>query len=211
MRAILREFKPDAVIHLAASPQSDPGSLFDTEIAGAFSVLEAARSHFDQLKGEARDAFRLVHAIAAESEAAETPRPTPVQAARASAAALTDNWSRAHGLPLVSCIAAEVFGPWQPDTAFLSQLICSLVNGRVFTLEHGGATIRDWLPVRDFASGILCAAEKALPHAAHRFLGGAERRELDIAEAVCILLDARAPLEGGASGPACPHRWRCGE
>lgn len=199
LRAFVHEYKPDAIIHLAANPDGDTDTLFDSEIAGAFSVLEAARAYHGQLKGPARDSFRLIHAIAAETDAINTPAPTPLQAARATSAALADNWSRAHGLPLVGCVAAEVFGPWQPDNAFLSELISSLVNGRVFTVQNGGATIRDWLPVRDFAAGILAAAEKAQPHSRIDFSAGAERRELDVAEAVCILLDNRYPLRGNAS------------
>jgi dTDP-glucose 4,6-dehydratase len=199
LRALVHEYKPDAIVHLAANPEGDTNSLFDSEIAGAFSVLEAARAYHAQLKGEARNKFRLIHAIAAETDTINTPAPTPLQAARATAAALADNWSRAHGLPLVGCVAAEVFGPWQPDNAFLSQLVCSLVNGRVFTVQNGGATIRDWLPVRDFAAGILAAAEKSQPHSRIDFSAGAERRELDVAEAVCILLDSRYPLPGGTS------------
>jgi dTDP-glucose 4,6-dehydratase len=199
LRALVHEYKPDAIIHLAANPEGETSSLFDSEIAGAFSVLEAARAYHAQLQGAARGKFRLVHAMAAETDTINTSPPTPLQAARATAAALADNWSRAHGLPLVGCVAAEVFGPWQPDNAFLSELVCSLVNGRVFTVQNGGATVRDWLPVRDFAAGILAAAEKAEPHSRIDFSAGAERRELDVAEAVCILLDNRAPLRGGAS------------
>ncbi len=198
LRAIVQEYKPDAIVHLAANPEGDTNSLFESEIACAFSVLEAAHAWHSQLKGEARDRFRLVHAIAAETDAINTPAPTPLKAARATAAALADNWSRTHGLPLVGCVAGEVFGPWQPDNAFLSELVRALANGRVFTVQNGGATIRDWLPVRDFAAGILAAAEKAQPHSRIDF-AGAERRELDVAEAVCILLDNRFPLRGNAS------------
>lgn len=198
-RAILREYKPDAIIHLAASEEADPNRLFDSEVGGAFSILEAARHYHADLTGEARARFRLVHAIEAEADADNTPAPTPVQAARTAAATLADAWARAHGLPLVGCVAGTVFGPWQPDTAFLSDLICSLVNGRVFTIGNGGADIRDWLPVRDFASGILAAAEKGAPNSRVDFSAGAERRDIDVAEAVCILLDARAPIARGGS------------
>ncbi len=199
VRAILREYKPDAIIHLAASEETEPNRLFDSEVGGAFSVLEAARLYHGDLKGEARARFRLVHAIGCEADADHASTPTPVQAARTAAAALADAWSRAHSLPLVGCVAGNVFGPWQADTAFLSELICSLVNGRLFTIGNGGGDIRDWLPVRDFASGILAATEKATPHSRIDFSVGAERRDIDVAEALCILLDARAPIAGGAS------------
>lgn len=199
VRALVREYKPDAVIHLAASEETDPGRLFDSEVGGAFAVLEAARHYRDELKGEARESFRIVHAIAAEADADNAPAPTPVEAARSVAAALADSWSRAHGLPLVGCVAGDVFGPWQPDTSFLSQLVCSLVNGRMFMIENGGGRVRDWLPVRDFAAGILAAAETAAAGSRIDFSVGAERRDVDVAEAVGILLDARAPIAGGGS------------
>jgi dTDP-glucose 4,6-dehydratase len=122
VRAIFREYKPDAIVHLAASEETDPGSLFDSEVGGAFSVLEAARMYHADLQGEARARFRVVHAIAAEGDADNALAPTPVQAARTGAVALADAWARAHDLPLVGCVAGNVFGPWQPDTAFLSEL-----------------------------------------------------------------------------------------
>ncbi len=198
-RAILREYKPDTVIHLAASEDTDPSRLFDAEVGGAFSILEAARHYYADLKGAARDTFRVVHAIAAETDTDNAPPPTPVQAARSAAAALIQGWSRAHGLAVVSCTAGEVFGPWQPDSAFLSRLVCSLVNGRLFRIENGGAHIRDWLSVRDFAAGVLAAAERGDPGAQIDFSVGAERRDIDLADAICILLDARAPIARGGS------------
>jgi dTDP-glucose 4,6-dehydratase len=199
MRAIVREFQPDTVIHLAASAEEDPARLFETELAGAIAVMEASSHHHSKLTGEARDRFRVVHAIRAEADAAETPAPSPVEAARASAASVIDNWSRAQKLPLVTCVAAEVFGPYQSDKAFLPSMMASLLAGRVFAVPHGGETIRDWLPVRDFASGLLRAGEVAPSLSRFEFSVGAERRDLDVADGICAMLDARSPLPNGAA------------
>src|SRR5688572_5991514 len=78
LHALVHEYKPDAIIHLAANPEGDTTSLFDSEIAGAFSVLEAARAYHAQLKGTGRDNFRLVHALSADTDAINTPAPTPL-------------------------------------------------------------------------------------------------------------------------------------
>ncbi len=119
-------------------------------------------------------------------------RPTPT---RAAAASLIESWSHAHALPLVSCVAGNVFGPWQSETAFLPQLVTSLAAGDPVTLDRGGATVRDWLPLKDFAAGLVCALT-AEPLSRHDFSAGAERGDSDLAEAVCTLLDIRAPLPG---------------
>jgi dTDP-glucose 4,6-dehydratase len=197
IRAMLREFAPDAVIHLAACGEDDPTRLFDGEAGGAFSVLEASRSYFEKLSGNARDRFRIVHAVHAQSDIPETP--TPAQAMRAGAAAMMESWSHAHGLPLATCVAGEVFGPWQPNTSFFARLVGSILHGRSLVLGAGGETVRDWLPIRDFASGILRCAEAAPPLSRFDFSVGAERADIDLARSVCSLLDERSPLPNGAS------------
>ena len=90
-------------------------------------------------------------------------RPTRVQAARSAAAALMDRWARACDLPLVTCAAGEAFGPWQPQTSLMSRLVAHLMHDRAFAIPDGGEIVRDWLPIRDFAAGLLRAAEAAPP------------------------------------------------
>ncbi len=57
--------------------------------------------------------------------------------------------------------------------------------------------MRDWLPVADFASGILSAAETGAAFSSYDFTAGAERRDLDIAESVASILDGRRPRGAG--------------
>jgi dTDP-glucose 4,6-dehydratase len=195
IRAIMREFAPEVVIHLAATSDDDPEAMVDAEIGGAFGVLEASRQYYERLDDEKRDRFRIVHAERAESDVPE--KLTRPQAARGAAAALLDRWARANDLPLVTCVAGEAFGPWQPQSSFMARLMSSLVNQRPFHLEMGGETVRDWLPIRDMASGLLRAAEVAPAQSRFDLSVGAERRDIDIAESVCALLDERTPMADG--------------
>lgn len=194
IKAILREFSPDAVIHLAACGDDDPNALIDGEIGGAFAVVEAARQYYERLQGEARERFRIVHLERGESDVPE--KPTRAQAARSAAAALLDRWARANDLPLVTCVAGEAFGPWQPQSSFMARMVSSLLYGQPFQMEAAGETVRDWLPIRDLASGLLRAAEAAPAQSRFDLSVGAERRDIDIAESVCSLLDERSPMAG---------------
>lgn len=195
VRAVMHEFAPDAVIHLAAANAEDPAALVDGEIGAAFAVLEASRHYFDKLKGAQRDRFRIVQAERADAWPPENL--SPANAVRASAVTLADRWSRAYGLPLATCLAGEAFGPWQHGSSFFGRLLTGLLHHQSFAVPDGGETVRDWLPVRDLASGLLCAAAHAEPQSRHELSVGAERRDIDLAEAVCGLLDERLPCAGG--------------
>jgi len=195
LRAVMREFGPDAVINLATATDAPPDTLVDTEIGLAYSVLEASRAYLATLSDDRRDAFRLVHLQRAEPDLPTTL--TEAQAARSTAAALMDRWSRATGLPLVACAAGEAFGPWQSQSSFMAALLSHLLYERPFAVPNGGENVRDWIPVRDLATGLLAAAQHAAPQSWIDLSVGAERRDIDVAESVCALLDERAPRAAG--------------
>jgi dTDP-glucose 4,6-dehydratase len=202
MRAIFSEFRPERVIHLAAAAASEPAALFDAHVGGAFSILDAARAYLDRLKDADRAAFRLVHAIHASGPADiddADRRYTPREAAAATAAALFDTGARAHGVPLVTCIAGDLFGQWQRDDAFVPRTVAALLAGQPVRLDAGGEITRDWLSVRDFAAGLILAALNAPAMSRYEFSAGAERTDLDVASVIAALLDARLPAPAGAA------------
>lgn len=194
MRAIVGEFRPDAVIHLAAPADDQPESLFDVSVAGAFSVLEACRRHVDRLDADARASFRFVHALHAIPEGA-TPRPR--EAAAFAAAGLIAEWSRALDLACIAGAGPDLYGPWQRETAFVPSLVAAALDGRPMLLPDAGETAHDWLGVTDFAAGLIAAARKGRPQASYEFSACAERRDIDLADALCAVLDRRVPRADG--------------
>src|SRR6476646_12110539 len=63
---LFAEHRPSAVLNLAAETHVDrsidgPRPFIDTNIVGAFVLLEASRAYVDQLDADARDRFRFLH------------------------------------------------------------------------------------------------------------------------------------------------------
>ncbi|MDP7419275.1 MAG: GDP-mannose 4,6-dehydratase, partial [Gammaproteobacteria bacterium] len=63
---VFGQFKPDAVLHLAAESHVDrsidgPGDFVHTNLVGTFTLLQAARQHWEGLDAAGREAFRFIH------------------------------------------------------------------------------------------------------------------------------------------------------
>ena len=63
---VFREHQPDAVMHLAAESHVDrsisgPADFIQTNIVGTYTLLEAARNHWNSLDAERKAAFRFHH------------------------------------------------------------------------------------------------------------------------------------------------------
>ena len=62
----VQQANPDLVMHLAAESHVDrsisgPGVFIESNVTGTYNLLQAVRSHFEQLTPERREQFRLHH------------------------------------------------------------------------------------------------------------------------------------------------------
>ncbi|MBO7741410.1 MAG: GDP-mannose 4,6-dehydratase, partial [Victivallales bacterium] len=129
MRRIFAEFRPDAVMHLAAESHvdrsiDDPLIFVRTNVDGTAVMLQAALEYWRGLTAPERENFRFLHISTDEvfGELGESGRfhentpynpSSPYSASKAAADHLVRAWHRTFGLPVLITNCSNNYGPRQ--------------------------------------------------------------------------------------------------
>jgi dTDP-glucose 4,6-dehydratase len=213
---ILAQHRPDAIMHLAAETHVDrsidgPEAFVQTNLVGTFTLLDAARAHWQTLSAAARSAFRFHHistdevfgSLGAEGRFNEdTPyRPNnPYAASKAGADHLARAWHKTHGLPVVMTNCSNNYGPWQFPEKLIPLMILNAVEGKSLPVYGTGANRRDWLYVGDHAAALALVLRRGRPGESYNIGGGEERANVDLVRMLCRILDDALP-----QSPHRPH------
>ncbi len=209
MRAAFASFKPDAVIHLAAESHVDrsitgSADFVRTNVVGTHVLLEAAREYWMALDNHGRSAFRFVHVSTDEvygslgptglftETTAYDPR-SPYSATKAASDHLAAAWFETYGLPTIITNCSNNYGPFHFPEKLIPLVILNALEGKDLPVYGDGSNVRDWLFVEDHARGIATALIQGVPGEKYNFGGRAERRNLEVVEAICDALDAVRP------------------
>jgi dTDP-glucose 4,6-dehydratase len=215
MRALFDETRPDAVINLAAESHVDrsidsAGDFIHTNINGTFVLLEEARRHCDRLSPEARAAFRFHHVSTDEvfgelgptgkfTETTPYDPSSPYSASKAASDHLVRAWGRTYGLPVLITNCSNNYGPYQFPEKLVPLMILRALRGETLPVYGAGDNVRDWLHVEDHAAALLTVLVKAEPGSTYNIGCSAERRNIDMVEDICDLIDGLAgPLPSGS-------------
>jgi dTDP-glucose 4,6-dehydratase len=215
VRRLFDEHLPDAVLHLAAESHVDrsidgPSDFVHTNVVGTFHLLEASRRHWQRLTEPGKEGFRFVHVSTDEvfgslgekglfDESTPYDPSSPYSATKAASDHLARAWHRTFGLPALVTNCSNNYGPYQFPEKLIPLMILNALEGRELPVYGRGDQVRDWLHVDDHARGLLLAVDRGRPGATYLMGGYGERRNLDVVERLCDLLDEMAaPL---ASGP----------
>ena len=211
--ALFAEFRPDWVMHLAAESHVDrsidgPGAFIQTNVVGTFILLQAARAHFDQLAGAARDAFRFLHVSTDEVYGSlgadglfteETPYDphSPYSASKAASDHLARAWADTYRLPVLVTNCSNNYGPYQFPEKLIPVVILKALRGDPIPVYGKGENIRDWLYVGDHADALHTVVAKGRPGETYNIGGNNERKNIDLVRLLCALLDELKPRAGG--------------
>jgi dTDP-glucose 4,6-dehydratase len=209
VREAFRTTEPDAMIHLAAETHVDrsidePTAFVDTNVVGTFVVLDEARDYWSSLPADRQAAFRLVNvstdevfgSLGAEGRFdGDSPyRPnSPYAATKAAADHLARAWFQTYGLPVVVTNSSNNFGPFQFPEKLVPVIIAKALAGEAIPIYGKGANVRDWLHVEDHAEALLLVARRGNPGANYNIGDNNEKTNIEVAEAICALLDELRP------------------
>ncbi len=209
MRALMNDFRPDIVMHLAAESHVDrsidgPADFIQTNIVGTFSLLQAALGYWRGLAPPQSGAFRFHHvstdevfgALGAEGRFTEaTPyAPTsPYSASKAASDHLVQAWGHTYGLPIVLSNCSNNYGPYHFPEKLIPLAALNALEGKPIPVYGAGLNVRDWLHVEDHARALQLIAERGRPGQSYNVGGNAERANIDVARQICALIDELAP------------------
>lgn len=209
VREIFAKHRPDAVMHLAAESHNDraiegPMDFVRTNVVGTAVLLEAARSYWMGLEGEAKAGFRFHHISTDEVFGAlgetgdfteETPYDpnSPYSASKAGADHLVRAWSRTYGLPVVLTNTSNNYGPHQFPEKLIPTVITRALEGKTIPVYGDGRQVRDWLYVDDHAEALLLVLRKGRLGETYCIGGDSSKRNLEVIELLCAAMDRLAP------------------
>lgn len=207
---IMDEFRPDAIIHLAAETHVDrsidnPKTFIDTNIVGTFSLLEAFRQYSLRLDIEHRQQLRFIHVSTDEvygslnqnDPAFEETHPyqpnSPYSASKAASDHLVGAWYSTYNLPLIITNCSNNYGPFQFPEKLIPLVVNKILAGDKIPVYGEGANIRDWLYVEDHVFALCHVLDKGKPGETYNIGGHNEKTNLEVINSICDLLDELQP------------------
>lgn len=212
---IFAEFRPDAVMHLAAESHVDrsidgPAAFIRTNVVGTFTLLEAATTYWRGLEARQKADFRFHHISTDEvfgtlgsggmftEDTAYDPR-SPYSATKASSDHLVRAWHHTHGLPVVVTNCSNNYGPYHFPEKLIPLVILKAISGQPLPVYGDGSNIRDWLHVEDHARALRLVVSEGVAGETYCVGANSERTNLDVVHAICDELDRLRPREDGQS------------
>jgi dTDP-glucose 4,6-dehydratase len=208
---VLTRTSPDVIVHLAAESHVDrsidgPRAFIETNLIGTYTLLQAARSHWERLPSARRDKFRFHHVSTDEvfgslgdigfftEKTPYDPR-SPYSASKAGSDHLVQAWHHTYGLPITLTNCSNNYGPYHFPEKLIPLMILKAISGQALPVYGHGDNIRDWLYVEDHARAIHCVFERGQVGHTYNVGGDAERRNIEVVEGICNLLDRLQPRQ----------------
>jgi dTDP-glucose 4,6-dehydratase len=203
------------IIHLAAESHVDrsidgPGTFIQTNVVGTFSLLQAARSYYNQLPASRKDHFRFLHVSTDEvfgelqfdgglfTETTAYAPSSPYAASKAASDHLVMAWHKTFGLPVVISNCSNNYGPYQFPEKLIPLMILNGLEGKQLPVYGDGTNVRDWLHVEDHVRALAMIFERGRPGQSYNIGSRNERSSLAVVKAIADLLDHEVPLKSGS-------------
>ncbi|CDZ73241.1 DTDP-glucose 4,6 dehydratase [Neorhizobium galegae bv. orientalis] len=223
LERIFAQHSPDAIMHLAAESHVDrsidgPAAFIETNILGTYVLLEVARTYWQGLAGQRKQAFRFHH-VSTDEVYGDLPHPadtddaelhlftetapyapsSPYSASKASSDHLVRAWMRTYGLPVVVTNCSNNYGPYHFPEKLIPLVILNALEGKPLPVYGNGDQIRDWLYVEDHARALHRVVTEGKAGETYNIGGHNEKQNIEVVQTLCDVLQELAPPGAGRS------------
>jgi len=217
LQYVFAKYDPNMVMHLAAESHVDrsidgPFAFIETNIIGTYTLLQAARIHWEGLIGSRKREFRFLH-VSTDEVYGDLPHPavtadaakylfketslyapsSPYSASKASSDHLVRAWGRTYGLPVLITNCSNNYGPYHFPEKLIPLIILNALEGKPLPVYGSGDQIRDWLYVEDHARALYKVVTKGEIGESYNIGGHNEKQNIDVVRTVCDILQELMP------------------
>lgn len=213
IRQVLSEFRPHAVMHLAAESHVDrsidgPEVFIQSNVVGTCRLLMEALRYWQRLSSDEAEAFRF-HQISTDevfgelgpsgkfSEETRYEPSSPYSASKAAADHFLRAWWRTYDLPVVLSNCSNNYGPYHFPEKLIPLVIIKCLRGEKIPVYGRGEQVRDWLFVEDHVRALQLVMEKGEAGESYNVGGDCELTNLQVVHAICDLLGELRPQRQG--------------
>lgn len=208
---LFEQYKPDAVIHLAAESHvdrsiTDPLDFVMTNVVGTVTLLNVAKNAW---KG-AYDQHRFYHVSTDEvygtlgetgmfEETTAYDPHSPYSASKASSDHFVRAYHDTYGMDCVISNCSNNYGSHHFPEKLIPLSINNIKNNKPIPIYGKGENVRDWLFVEDHARAIDMIFHKAATGTTYNIGGHNEWKNIDLIHLLCSVMDKKLGRAEGES------------
>lgn len=209
---IFSEYDIQGVIHFAAESHVDnsiqsPDVFIQTNINGTFTLLDVAYKCWFNKPNHIKQACRqnrFLHISTDEVYGSlgdtgyfteQTPYApnSPYSASKAASDMLVRSYEKTYGLNTLITNCSNNYGPKQHDEKLIPTIIRNALAEKPIPIYGDGKNVRDWLYVLDHCTGIDLVFHDGKKGETYNIGGNNEQTNIQIAHAICKILDSIKP------------------
>ncbi len=205
--------KIDGVIHFAAESHVDrsidsPHEFVTTNVEGTVSLLDVCTKYYKSIKKFSK--FRFLHVSTDEVYGSLGPHgyftentaydpSSPYSASKAASDHFVRAYFRTYGFPVVITNCSNNYGPYQFPEKLIPLVILNIMEQKTLPVYGDGENVRDWLYVTDHCDALVEVFEKGVPGETYNVGGNSERKNIEIVNLLCKIMDRCQGKDSGSS------------
>lgn len=215
--SLLKKYKPDILIHLAAESHVDnsissPSEFINTNIYGTYNLLRSTAKYLSSLTSKKKNSFKFINFSTDEvfgdladnkyknfSENTPYNPSSPYSASKAAADHLVMAWHRTYKLPTITLNSSNNYGPRQHFEKLIPLTIKNALLKKTIPIYGNGLQKRDWIYVDDCTNAIMKVIK--LGKVGNNYNIGARNvmKNIDLVKKICLILEKIYPYTQNTS------------